>query len=133
MDFLGKIYKLDRSENFEEFLASLNLPEDKIAQIKIKTSQTLTKEGDNYVLTTILPDGKKEMKFQSGVEFDEKVSPEVTAKTTFTVSGNKVTQKQTFDDGKTINYVREFTADTLKVTLTSSFWDGTAVRYYVAE
>ncbi|CAK1541695.1 unnamed protein product [Leptosia nina] len=133
MAFYGVLYKHDSNENFEPFVKSLNLPDDKAAAYaSYKPSQKIEQNGDEYVITTIAPQGPILMKFKSGVEFEEQISPDISGKNTITVDGNKVTQVQKFADGKTITYVREYTPEKLVVTITASFWDGTAKRIYLA-
>ncbi|XP_072934727.1 uncharacterized protein [Epargyreus clarus] len=132
MAYTGKTYKFDREENFEEFVDTLGLPADRVAGFKAyKPSHKLVKDGDSYSHIALSPTGDKELKFQSGVEFVEDLG-DISAKTTFTVNGNTVVQVQKFDDGRSLTYKREYSEDKLVVTITSSFWDGTATRYYVA-
>ncbi|XP_050353613.1 fatty acid-binding protein 2-like isoform X1 [Nymphalis io] len=132
MAYIGKTYKFQKDENFREFLAHLGVPADKVEYLLTsKPSQKLEKDGDNYTLTTI-DASTKEMKFKEGVEFDESITPEITAKTTFTVSGNVVTQVQKFEDGRSITLKREYSDDQLVVEITTTGWDSTARRYYAA-
>ncbi|CAG4932601.1 unnamed protein product [Colias eurytheme] len=134
MSFFGKMYKLDRSENFEAFAESLKLsPEQTQAFLNSKSSQKLDKDGDEYIITTVYDGQSFENKFKSGVEFDEILRPEVTAKSVITVEDNKLTHVQTFEDGNSITYVREYSPEELVVTITSNFWSGTAKRFFVAE
>ncbi|CAG4932610.1 unnamed protein product [Colias eurytheme] len=134
MAFVGKSYVLDRTENFDEFVKSLKIPDD-LADliIKAKAKQTLEKNGDEYVLTSVYNERTMVSKFKNGVEFDETVGPKGKAKTTFTVEGDKVTQVQKFPDGNTITLVREYYPDKIEATITTNFWPGTAKRFYVAE
>ncbi|XP_038216448.1 fatty acid-binding protein 1-like [Zerene cesonia] len=132
MAFFGKLYTLERNENFEEFIKSLNLPQEQSEGfINSKPSQKIEKDGDYYIITTNSRRGTTEIKFKDGVEFDEVFSPEITTKNTITVDGNKFTQVQSLGD-KSVTYVREYTPEQLVVTVTSNFWDGIAKRYYVA-
>ncbi|CAG9559237.1 unnamed protein product [Danaus chrysippus] len=133
MAFLGITYSLDRDENFDKFVDSLEIPEDKKQLLlSFKPSQSIRKEGDAYVLNTTSPGGgSKDLKFQDGVEFDEEVAPGVVAKSTFKVEGNVVTQVQNLGD-LVLTYKREYSNDQLVVVLSSSKWDGVARRYYKA-
>ncbi|XP_045503252.1 fatty acid-binding protein 2-like [Colias croceus] len=132
MAFYGKLYTLEKNENFDGFMKSLNLPQEQTdAYINSKPSQKIEKDGDYYVITTNSITGTSEIKFKDGVEFDEVFSPEITTKNTITVDGNKFTQVQSLGD-KSVTYVREYSPEQLVVTVTSNFWDGTAKRYYVA-
>ncbi|XP_045770770.1 fatty acid-binding protein 2-like [Maniola jurtina] len=134
MSFLGVTYGHEKDENLKEFLDALPLPpEKKEAFLKSKPLAKFEKDGDTYISTTITPEGEKVIKFKNGVEFDEQVSESITAKTTFTVEDNIITQVQTFPDGKSVTYKREFTNDGLTVYLTFTDWNGTAKRYYVAQ
>ncbi|CAG4932619.1 unnamed protein product [Colias eurytheme] len=133
MAFYGKLYSFDKNENFDSFVGSLQLPQEKAdAFINAKPSQKIEKDGDFYIITTYNANGTTEMKFKNGVEFDETLSQEVTTKNIITVDGNKFTQVQKIGDN-TITIVREYTPEQLVVTITSSFWDGVAKRFYVAK
>ncbi|XP_038216435.1 fatty acid-binding protein 2-like [Zerene cesonia] len=132
MSFFGKLYTLQKNENFDSFINSLNLPQDKAdALINAKPSQKIEKDGDYYIITTITSKRTTEIKFKNGVEFDEAFTNEITTKNTVTVDGNKFTQVQKADD-KIITIIREYSPEQLVVTLTCNFWDGTAKRYYTA-
>ncbi|XP_038216423.1 fatty acid-binding protein 2-like [Zerene cesonia] len=135
MAYVGKTYIVDRTENFDEFVRSLKIPEDLTNLIiKSKTKQTLEKNGDDYVLTSVYNDERTVVaNFKSGVEIDEKVGPKGMAKTTYTIEGDKLTQVQKFEDGNIITYVREYYPDKLVATITANFWPGTAKRFYVAQ
>ncbi|XP_034827664.1 fatty acid-binding protein 2-like [Maniola hyperantus] len=134
MSFLGVTYAHEKDENFKEFLDALPIPPEKAeAFLKSKPLAKLEKDGDTYISTTTTPEGEKVVKFENGVEFEEKITDSMTAKSTFTVEDNIVTQVQTFPDGKSITYKKEFTDDGLIVYVTFSDWDGTAKRYYVAQ
>ncbi|CAG4932615.1 unnamed protein product [Colias eurytheme] len=134
MAFLGKVYTLDRNENLEEYIKALKLPEDKAQSfLNRKDSQKLDKVGDEYVLTLIYSSGPVEIKFKSGVEFDEQIRPTITARSTFTVEGNTVTHVQKFADGNIITYVREFTPEQFVMTITTNFWSGSCKQIYVAQ
>ncbi|CAG4932592.1 unnamed protein product [Colias eurytheme] len=134
MAYFGKMFKLERTENFEDFVNSLKLPPAETqAYINSRSTQKLDQNGDEYVITTVYEGKSFEMKFKSGVEFDEVLAPGVVPKNIITVEGNKLTQVQTFDDGNSITYVREYSPEELVVTITSNFWSGTAKRFYVAQ
>ncbi|XP_038216410.1 fatty acid-binding protein 2-like [Zerene cesonia] len=135
MAYVGKTYIVDRTENFEEFVKSLKIPDDLANMIlKSKTKQTLQKNGDDYILTTIFNDQRTVIaNFKNGIEFEDTGGPKGATKTIFTVEGNKVTQVQKFEDGDIITFVREYYPDKLEVTITGTCWPGTAKRYYVAK
>ncbi|XP_026727985.1 fatty acid-binding protein 1-like [Trichoplusia ni] len=132
MAFLGKEYKFVSQENFEEFVNSLGLPADQAqGYLNFKPSQKYEKDGDSYVYTSVTPSGQTQVKFQSGIAFDE-TNAGRKCKTAYTVDGNTVTQVQTYEDGTTFTFTRQFNGDDLTVTITSSKWDGVARRFYKA-
>ncbi|XP_041972228.1 fatty acid-binding protein 2-like [Aricia agestis] len=129
----GITFKHKTDENFKEFLDSLGIGDVKVqAILDTCPSQKLDKNGDDYVLTTSDCKKSKELTFKNGVEFEENVTENVTAKTTFTIDGDVLKQVQKFPDGRSLFIDRKFTDNTLLVTLKSSFWDGVAYRHYVA-
>ncbi|CAF4802244.1 unnamed protein product [Pieris macdunnoughi] len=131
MAYFGKVFTLEKNENFEGFINSLGLPKEKVdSYVKSKSSQKIEKDGDGYIITSTTSLGVTEMKFKPGVEFDQQLVPEIVTKNVITVDGDKFTQVQKAG-GKTITYVREFSPDNLVVTITSDFWDGVAKRIYV--
>ncbi|XP_052738914.1 fatty acid-binding protein 1 [Bicyclus anynana] len=133
--FLGISYSHDKDENFKEFLDNLGIPaEIAAAWLQSKPSPKLEKDGDTYIASTTDENGeKKELKFESGVEFEEEILPGITAKTVFTVEPEQAIQVQTFPDGRSITYKRQYKDKDLVVELTLSTWDGSATRYYKAE
>ncbi|CAH2094008.1 unnamed protein product [Euphydryas editha] len=134
MAYLGKSYKFVKSENMDKLLEHFDVPADKIqALVNTKPTQKLEKSGDGYVLTTIeSPTLTKELKFKEGVEFDEKITDDIVAKTTFSIAGDVVTQVQKFGDGRVVTIKRKYNGDELVVDITVSTWDGLAHRYYSA-
>ncbi|XP_045454296.1 fatty acid-binding protein 2-like [Melitaea cinxia] len=132
MAYLGKTYKFVKNENFDKILAHFGVPADKIeALLKLKPTLKLEKSGDSYVLTTV-DSSTKELKFKEGVEFEENLTEELVAKSTFTFAGDVVTQVQKFEDGRTVTIKRTFKGDELVAEITASSWDGIARRYYSA-
>ncbi|CAH2238894.1 fatty acid-binding protein 1-like [Pararge aegeria] len=133
MSFLGVTYAHQQDENFKEFLDQLPIPPEKTeAFLTFKPTALLEKDGDTYISTTSTPAGDKVTKFESGVEFEEKVTEDLVSKSTYTVEDNVVTLVQKYPDGRSITYKREYKDYELVVTLTFSDWDGIAKRYYVA-
>ncbi|CAH0595092.1 unnamed protein product [Chrysodeixis includens] len=133
MSFLGKTYKFESQENFDGFLKSVGVPDDKIALLnKFTPSQRLEQNGDSYTYFTTTEAGPKETTFKSGVEFDDKIGVDNTPiKNKYIVEGNKVTQIISADKGSA-TFVRDYDGDNLTVTITSSLWDGVAKRFYKA-
>ncbi|KAJ0173164.1 hypothetical protein K1T71_011340 [Dendrolimus kikuchii] len=132
MSFIGKEYKFVKQENFDGFLKSAGVPEDKIERIlQFQPSQTLLKDGDTYTYVNVTPRGKKETQFKLGVEFDDVIGSDTAVKSTYTIDGNTVTQVAKSKDG-TATFKREYNGDDLVVTITNDRWDGVAKRYYKA-
>ncbi|CAK1541694.1 unnamed protein product [Leptosia nina] len=132
MTYFGKVFTLERNENFEEFINSVGLPSEKAElSTKTKPSLKLEKDGDTYTLTAFSENFKREIKFKSGVEFDEEIVPGTKVKSTITAEGDKLTHVQETADG-TATYVREFSDKQVVVTLTNTKWNGVARRYYKA-
>ncbi|CAH0696586.1 unnamed protein product [Spodoptera exigua] len=131
MSFLGKEYKFERQENFEEFVKALGLPAEQ-TQGYLNYNPTLkySKDGDTYTVTSVTAQGKKEVSFKSGVAFDETVAG-VKVNTTYTVDGDTITQIQKSDDG-VLTITRTFSGNEMVVTLKTNKWDGVATRYYKA-
>ncbi|CAG9791550.1 unnamed protein product [Diatraea saccharalis] len=130
MAYLGKEFTVEKDENYAEFIKSLGLPEAEAAHfIAYKPVTKLEKNGDTYKITTVTSNGTRVAEFKSGVEFDEELKPGFTVRTKYVVNGDTITQDMT-KDGKSTTYKREFSPDKMKLTITSSFWDGVAYRYY---
>ncbi|KAL4712396.1 hypothetical protein ACJJTC_001557 [Scirpophaga incertulas] len=133
MAYFGKFFSVDRSEGYEDFIKALGLPEEATAKfIAYKPKTKIEKNGDTYKITTESQAGTRVVEFKSGVEFEERFQPEIPVKAVYTVEGDTITQVISKDD-RQATFKREYTADTLTVTITANFWDGKAVRYYKAE
>ncbi|KAJ8712732.1 hypothetical protein PYW08_008036 [Mythimna loreyi] len=133
MSFLGKNYTFVKQENFDGFLRSAGVAEEKIeATAKFAPDQKLVKDGDTYTYITATPEGPSERKFKSGEEFDDVIGSDKTPiKSTYVVDGNTVTQTIVSPAG-TATFKREYSGDELVVTITSDKWDGVAKRFYKA-
>ncbi|XP_022831896.1 fatty acid-binding protein 2-like [Spodoptera litura] len=133
MAFLNKTYKFVSQENFDAFLKASGVPADKIEKtLSYTPDQKIVKDGDtyNYIVSGAL--GTKEVKFKSGVEFDDKLGTEQTpVKSTIVVDGNTVIQTAKGATG-VATFKREYNGDDLVVTVTLDNWDGSAKRYYKA-
>lgn len=71
-NLIGK-WDLEKSENFEEFLGTLDLP-DAIKNLvaSIKPTLVVSQDGDNWSILSIMPGAMDhEIKFKDGVEFEE--------------------------------------------------------------
>ncbi|XP_037952337.1 probable fatty acid-binding protein [Teleopsis dalmanni] len=125
----GKKYKLDKSDNFDEYMKELGvgLVLRKMGN-SVNPTVELVKDGDNYTFTTTSTFKTSAITFKLGEEFDEETLDGRKVKSVITMDGNKLIQEQTGDKPTTI--VREFTADELIVTLTIG--DIKSVRVYKA-
>ncbi|KAM7361643.1 fatty acid binding protein [Cochliomyia hominivorax] len=125
----GKKYKLDKSENFDEYMKELGVG---MVLRKMGNSVTptveLRKEGDVYTFTTSSTFKTSSITFKLGEEFDEETLDGRKVKSICTMDGNKLVQEQKGDKPSTI--VREFTDSELITTLTIG--DVKSVRVYKA-
>ncbi|EDW42595.1 fatty acid-binding protein, muscle [Drosophila sechellia] len=117
MSFVGKKYKLDKSENFDEYMKELGvgLVTRKMGN-SLSPTVEVTLEGDTYTLTTTSTFKTSAISFKLGVEFDEETLDGRNVKSIITLDGNKLTQEQKGDKPTTI--VREFIDNELITTLT---------------
>ena len=68
-----------KTANSNHFSFDPGVSDDKIPKIaQFAPDQKLVKEGDTYTYITASPEGPKERKFQSGVEFDDVIGVEKT-------------------------------------------------------
>lgn len=109
---VGK-YKMESSENFDEFMKALGVG---MVMRKMGNAATpsvdITEEGGTYSLKTISTFKTTEIKFKLGEEFEETTADGRTVKSTISLDGNKMTHKQTGDKEKKEKdsvLLREFT------------------------
>ncbi|XP_059478790.1 fatty acid-binding protein [Neocloeon triangulifer] len=116
-DFLGKKYKLDKSDKFDEYMKALGvgLVTRKMGNAVSPTVE-LVKDGDKYILRTTSTFKNTEITFANGEEIDEETADGRKVKSLLTLDGNKLTQVQKGDKETTI--IREWSEDALKTTLT---------------
>ncbi|XP_073819318.1 fatty acid binding protein [Musca autumnalis] len=125
----GKKYKLDKSENFDEYMKELG-----VGMVLRKMGNTVTptvelkKEGDVYTFTTTSTFKTSSISFKLGEEFDEETLDGRKVKSICTMEGNTLTQEQKGDKPSTI--VREFSDSEMTTTLTIG--DIKSVRVYKA-
>ncbi|XP_005177535.1 probable fatty acid-binding protein [Musca domestica] len=125
----GKKYKLDKSENFDEYMKELG-----VGMVLRKMANTVTptvelkKDGDLYTFTTTSTFKTSSISFKLGEEFDEETLDGRKVKSVCTMDGNTLTQEQKGDKPSTI--VREFSDSELITTLTIG--DIKSVRVYKA-
>ncbi|KAG6459906.1 fatty acid-binding protein 1-like [Manduca sexta] len=132
MAYVGKVYTFDRHENFDKYLKHMGVTDEVIQQyVQLKGTAELRKEGNKYRYITSSVHGNNEVVFESGVEVDDVGLGGVPIKSTYTVDGNTMTQVVNSSMGSG-TVIREFSDDLVKMSVTSSGWDGVAVRYYKA-
>jgi len=126
-EFTGK-YKLEKSDNFDNFLKELGV-NFMLRKLANSTSPTLeiTRNGDEFVFKTVSTVKTSTMTFTLGQEFEEERLDGKKVKSVITVEGNKLIQTQK-DGAKEVIYVREFSGDTLTATSTAN--NVTSVRVY---
>ncbi|XP_050719262.1 sodium/calcium exchanger regulatory protein 1-like [Eriocheir sinensis] len=109
---VGK-YKMESSENFDEFMKALGvgLVMRKMGNAATPTVE-ITEEDGTYSMKTITTFKTTEIKFKLGEEFEETTADGRNVKSTITIEGNKMTHKQTGDkkkEEKDSVITREFT------------------------
>nr|BAN20163.1 allergen, putative [Riptortus pedestris] len=117
-DVYGIKYKLDKSENFDEFMKAIG-----VGMIARKMGNTvspvveLTEDGGTYTLKSSSTFKDTELVFKLGEEFEEETPDGRKVKSLITLDGdNKLIHVQKGD--KESKIVREFTPDEVKMTLT---------------
>ncbi|XP_030760275.1 fatty acid-binding protein, adipocyte isoform X2 [Sitophilus oryzae] len=127
--FLGKKYKLESSENFDEFMKELGvgLVTRKVGNA-VSPVVELNKDGEDYVLTSNSTFKNVVLKFKPGVEFDQETPDGRKVKATITVDGNTLKEVQKGADGKLTTIDRTFSDDEIKMIMTVG--DITATRIY---
>lgn len=136
-EYFGKKYQLVSSENFDEYMKALGkfLTSDtknmvdlnniflikdvhgvlrKIAS-KLHPVLVLTKDGDEYTLTSSLPFKTIEITFKPGVEFDQETTDGRDVKSVITIDGCTLHEVQKDDSGKETILDRIFSNDEVKV------------------
>jgi len=114
----GKKYKLDKSENFDEYMKELGvgLVLRKMGN-SVNPTVELAKDGDTYTFTTTSTFKTTAISFKAGEEFDEETLDGRKVKSIMTFDGdNKLIQEQKGD--KPSKIVREFTPSELITTIT---------------
>ncbi|KAL0818368.1 hypothetical protein ABMA28_008845 [Loxostege sticticalis] len=133
MAYFGKEFTFDREENFEEFINAIGASTESAKSfLQYKPNQIIEKNGDTYKLIFKTPVVDHEVVFKSGEPFKEVIREGLECQCTINVDGDTYTQVQDFGPLGSLTFKREYTANTLKVSVTSSKWDGVAYRYYKA-
>lgn len=130
MAWEGKKYKLEKSENFDEYMKSIGVGFvlRKMANT-LHPVVTLEKHGDEYSFSTVSSFKSSIMKFKPGEEFDFETMDGRKVKSTVTIDGNKMTQIEIGE--KRAEIIREFSETELVVTMKIN--DIVAKRWYKAE
>ncbi|XP_050301968.1 fatty acid-binding protein, adipocyte isoform X2 [Anthonomus grandis grandis] len=127
--YLQKQYKLESSENFDEYMKELG-----VGLVTRKLGNTvspvveLKKEGDEYILTSNSAFKNIVTKFTPGVEFDQETPDGRKVKSTITIEGNTLKEVQKAGDGKVTTIDRTWTDDEIKMVM--NIGDITATRIY---
>lgn len=126
----NKKYKLETSENFEEFMKALGvgLLTRKMGNA-VSPVIELTKNGDEYTLTSNSTFKNSAITFKLNKEFDEETPDGRHVKSLITQEGNKLIHVQKGD--KETKIIREFKPDEVVMTLTVD--DIVCKRVYKAE
>ncbi|XP_037777785.1 sodium/calcium exchanger regulatory protein 1-like [Penaeus monodon] len=108
-------FKMESSENFDEFMKALGvgLVMRKMGNAATPTVE-ITKDGDTYAMKTTTTFKTTEIKFKLGEEFEETTADGRVVKSTITLDGNKLVHKQVGDKEKKekdSELLREFTDD----------------------
>ena len=119
-DFVGIKYKLEKSENFEEYLEAVGVSQN---SRKLASSATpvieLTEAGGEYTLTYTTAVKTIVIKFRLGEEFDEELSDGIKVRSRITLEGsNRLVHVMRRGD-KVSQVVREFSKQQILMTLTA--------------
>ncbi|XP_060556999.1 sodium/calcium exchanger regulatory protein 1-like [Ruditapes philippinarum] len=127
-------WKIDSSDNFEEYMKAIGVPDDKreIALKFLSAGSGMTQEfkvdGDNWTLTTVTAAGEKSFSFTIGKEENSMTLDGRNMKVTFTIDGDSLVEKQKGDTFE-CTHVRKSDGNTLTMTLTGG--GQTCVRKFV--
>ncbi|PBC34398.1 fatty acid-binding protein, muscle isoform X1 [Apis cerana] len=114
--FYRKRYKLQSSENFDEFMKALGVG---IMTRKVGSSVSpvveLSENNGLYTLKTTSPFKNTEIKFKLGEEFEEETVDGRKVKSVCTLDGNKLIQVQKGEKQTTIE--REFSSTEMKAIM----------------
>ncbi|XP_072756434.1 fatty acid binding protein isoform X1 [Anoplolepis gracilipes] len=113
---LGKRYKLQTSEKFDEYMKALGVGMV-MRKMGASVSPTveLTEKDGVYTLKTTSTFKNTEVKFKLGEELDEETVDGRKVKSVFTLEGNKLMQEQKGEKNSTIE--REFTPTEMKAIM----------------
>ncbi|XP_055903445.1 probable fatty acid-binding protein [Eupeodes corollae] len=125
----GKKYKLENSENFDEYMKELGvgMVYRKMGN-SVSPTVELKKDGDKYTFTTTSTFKTSTFSFTLGEDFDYETLDGRKVTSVVTLDGNTLTQQEKGDKPTTI--IREFSPDSLVATMTIG--DIKCVRTYKA-
>jgi len=129
MAWVGRKYKLEKSENFGDYMKALGV-NMMLRQVgnSIYPTVELTKNGDEYTFSTSSTFKNTAIKFKEGEEFEEETLDGRKIKSVITFDGNKMIHDQKGEKGHII--YRVFSETELIATMEL---DGIKVtRYYKA-
>ncbi|CAH1098888.1 unnamed protein product [Psylliodes chrysocephalus] len=126
---LGKKYKLESSENFDEFMKALGVGFlTRIAGAAVTPIVDLKKENEYYILSSISTFKHFILKFKPGVQFDEETPDGRQVKATISIVGNTLHEVQIDANGLETIIDRTFTPDEVKMVMNVD--DVSATRLY---
>jgi len=129
MSIVGK-YLQETSDNYEGFLKACGvglLSRTAAGKVTATIEMVHDPADDTYTQKTMSTFKNFEIKFKSGVEFDEETAAGVKCKSTVTIDGNKLTHTQKNSDGVATT-TRVFTPEGMEVTYEAK--DQVAKRTY---
>ncbi|XP_044737990.1 probable fatty acid-binding protein isoform X3 [Chrysoperla carnea] len=129
LSYLNKKYKLAKSENFDDYMKALGvgLVTRKMGNA-VSPVVELTKNDDEYTLTSSSTFKNVVLKFKPDVEFDQETPDGRKVKALIKIDGNKLIETQKDGSGKETLITREFTPDQVKMVMTVD--NVTATRIY---
>lgn len=119
---IGK-WKIESSENFEEYMKAIGVPDDKRADahkllsVGSNMTQEFKADGDNWTLITCTAAGERSFSFTIGKELDSMTLDGRKMKVVFTIDGDTLIEKQTGDCFE-CTHIRKGDGNTLTMTLT---------------